>query len=255
MAGQPPRPYTARPPIAATPMSAPVRLDKYLAAMLHCSRGEAQQYIEGGWVSVDGIVVEEPQANITTQHVTLAPDAQLGVDDAATLLLHKPIGLTAAQALALASPATRSRLDPTDRRMLKRHFLHLSMPLPLEQEASGLLVLSQDRRVLRRLNEDAATIEQEFVVQVRGDLLPYGLHRLAHGLRHGSRTLPPCKVSWQNEDRLRFAIKQVQPGQLHDMCAQVGLEVIGLRRLRIGRIALGKLASGEWRYLPNSERF
>ncbi|PPU93549.1 rRNA pseudouridine synthase [Xanthomonas albilineans] len=236
-------------------MSAPIRLDKYLAAMLHCSRGEAQQYIEGGWVSVDGIVVEEPQANITTQHVTLAPDAQLGVDDAATLLLHKPIGLTAAQALALASPATRSRLDPTDRRMLKRHFLHLSMPLPLEQEASGLLVLSQDRRVLRRLNEDAATIEQEFVVQVRGDLLPYGLHRLAHGLRHGSRTLPPCKVSWQNEDRLRFAIKQVQPGQLHDMCAQVGLEVIGLRRLRIGRIALGKLASGEWRYLPNSERF
>ncbi|KAB7770618.1 MULTISPECIES: rRNA pseudouridine synthase [Xanthomonas] len=236
-------------------MSSPVRLDKHLAALLPCSRGEAQQYIEGGWVSVDGVVVEEPQTPITTQQVTLAPDAQLGPAQAVTLLLHKPAGMRAEDAMALATPGNRSALDASDMRVLKRHFLRLSLPLPLETEASGLLVLSQDRRVLRRLSEDAATLEQEFVVEVSGTLQPYGLHRLAHGLRHGQRTLPPCKVSWQSEQRLRFAIKHVQPGQLHDMCAQVGLEVTGLRRLRIGRIPLGKLAPGEWRYLPEGERF
>ena len=223
-------------------MSAPTRLDKYVAAMLPCSRSEAQQYIEGGWVSVDGVVVEEPQAAVTTQQVTLAADAQLGAVEPATLLLHKPAGLDLDAALALVTPDTRSALDRANVRVLKRHFLRLNAPLPLEEAASGLLVLSQDGRVLRRLTEDATSIEQEFVVEVRGELKPYG-------------SLPPCKVSWQNEDRLRFAIKHVQPGQLQAMCAEVGLEAISLRRLRVGRIPLGKLAAGEWRYLPGGERF
>ncbi|MET0549108.1 MAG: rRNA pseudouridine synthase [Xanthomonas sp.] len=236
-------------------MSAPTRLDKYVAAMLPCSRSEAQQYIEGGWVSVDGVVVEEPQAAVTTQQVTLAADAQLGAVEPATLLLHKPAGLDLEAALALVRPDTRSALDTTEVRVLKRHFLRLNAPLPLEPAASGLLVLSQDGRVLRRLTEDASAIEQEFVVEVRGELRPYGMLRLAHGLVYQQRSLPPCKVSWQNEDRLRFAIKHVQPGQLQAMCAEVGLDAIGLRRLRIGRIPLGKLAPGEWRYLPSGERF
>ncbi|MBN6151970.1 rRNA pseudouridine synthase [Xanthomonas sp. AmX2] len=237
-------------------MSAPVRLDKHLAALVQCSRSEAQQYIEGGWVQVDGEIVETPQTPVTaTQQVELLPGAHLGAVEPATLLLHKPAGLDTAAALALATPATHSSGDAFHTRVLKRHFLRLSVPMPLEAQASGLLVLSQDGRVLRRLNEDYASIEQEFVVEVAGELRPYGMIRLAHGLVYQQRTLPPCKVSWQNEDRLRFAIKNVQPGQLRYMCGEVGLDVVSVRRLRIGRVPLGKLAPGEWRYLPAGERF
>ncbi|PPU09136.1 rRNA pseudouridine synthase [Xanthomonas arboricola] len=236
-------------------MSDPIRLDKCVAALLGCSRGEAQQYIEGGWVSVDGGVVEEPQALATAAQVTLAENAVLEPAEPATLLLHKPAGMSAAAALALATPATRSGLDQLEMRVLKRHFLRLHAPLPLEDEASGLLVLSQDGRVLRRLNGDATSIEQEFLVEVRGELRPYGMARLAHGLVYHQRSLSPCKVSWQNEERLRFAIKHVQPGQLRYMCGEVGLEVVSIRRLRAGRVSLGKLAIGQWRYLPTGERF
>jgi 23S rRNA pseudouridine2604 synthase len=72
-------------------------------------------------------------------------------------------------------------------------------------------------------------------------------------------------VSWQNETRLRFAIKDVRNGQLRDMCAQVGLEVVSIRRLRIGRIPIGRttfkqgpegaMPPGQWRYLPVGEKF
>ncbi|MBZ3934558.1 RNA-binding protein, partial [Xanthomonas campestris pv. merremiae] len=158
-------------------------------------------------------------------------------------------------ALALATPATRSALDQSDLRVLKRHFLRLQAPLPLEDAASGLLILSQDGRVLRRLSADASAIEQEFLVEVQGELRPYGMARLAHGLVYQHRSLSPCKVSWQSEDRLWFAIKHVQPGQLRYMCGEVGLEVRSIRRLRVGRVSLGKLAIGEWRYLPVGERF
>ncbi|MCL1558304.1 rRNA pseudouridine synthase [Xanthomonas nasturtii] len=236
-------------------MSDPIRLDKCVAAVFGCSRGEAQQYIEGGWVSVDGVVVEEPQALATAAQVTLAENAVLAPAEPATLLLHKPAGVSADAALALATPATRSALDHSDTRVLKRHFLRLTAPLPLEDAANGLLVLSQDGRVLRRLSADASSIEQEFLVEVQGELRPYGMARLAHGLVYQQRSLSPCKVSWQNEERLRFAIKNMQPGQLRYMCGEVGLEVVSIRRLRVGRVSLGKLAIGEWRYLPAGERF
>ncbi|WP_349655800.1 rRNA pseudouridine synthase [Xanthomonas sp. 10-10] len=236
-------------------MSDPIRLDKCVAAQFGCSRGEAQQYIECGWVSVDGVVVEEPQALATAAQVALAPDAVLEPAEPATLLLHKPAGMTADAAMALANPASRSELDNAEVRVLKRHFLRLNAPLPLEDDASGLLVLSQDGRVLRRLTADAGSIEQEFLVEVRGELRPYGMARLAHGLVYQQRSLPPCKVSWQNEERLRFAIKHVQPGQLRSMCGEVGLDVVSIRRLRVGRVSLGKLAIGQWRYLPVGERF
>ena len=85
-------------------MSDPIRLDKHVAAVFGCSRGEAQQYIEGGWVSVDGVVVEEPQAPITGQQVSLAADAVLGQAKPATLLLNKPAGMSCEAAVALATP-------------------------------------------------------------------------------------------------------------------------------------------------------
>ncbi|KGM57777.1 RNA-binding protein S4 [Lysobacter arseniciresistens ZS79] len=234
---------------------APVRLDRHVADLLRCSRGEARQYIAGGWVRVDGRVVEDPQAPVTGQAVELDPDARLDPVEPATMLLHKPAGIATAATPALVGPGTRTGGDASGIRTLQRHFLHLAPLMPLDDEASGLLVLTQDGRVRRRLTEDYASIEQEFIVEVDGDLPPWGIPRLAHGLSFEGRRLPPCKVSWQNEVRLRFAIKDVRPGQLRHMCTEVGLGVVAIRRIRIGRVAMGRMPVGEWRHLPVGERF
>jgi 23S rRNA pseudouridine2604 synthase len=127
--------------------------------------------------------------------------------------------------------------------------------LPLPAQASGLCVFSQDFRVIRKLTEDAAFVEQELVADVKGTIAPDGLARLGHGLARGGRPLPPAKVSWQSETRLRFAVKGIDPDWIAWMCAQVGLELVALRRIRIGRIPMAGLPPGEWRYLPAGERF
>src|SRR5690606_6897586 len=215
---------------------------------------DAEQYIKCGWVSVDGQVVEDPAHQVTTETVVLDPDAQPGAVEPATILLHKPAGYDTISgpnpAAALVQPGNRWDGDPSGERLLQRHFRRLTPLRPLDAEASGLMVLTQDGRVWRRLGEDRDDIEQEFVVEVDGDIAPYGLQRLGHGLSYGGRPLRPCKVSWQSETRLRFAIKGVQGGQLRDMCAQVGLEVVSIRRLRIGKVPLAKMPVGRWRYLP-----
>jgi 23S rRNA pseudouridine2604 synthase len=239
-------------------MSEPERLAKRVAAITGCSRTEAEQYIEGGWVSVDGEVVEQPQHKVSDETVSVDPAARLQAAEPATLLLHKPVDVDAqdGQTLAaLATPASHWAGDGSGVRLLKRHFQRLTALMPLERDASGLLVLTQDGRVWRRLSEDADRIEQEFVVEVGGGIAADGLGRLCHGLSYRGRPLAPCKVSWQSETRLRFALKAPQSGQLREMCAKVGLEVLAIRRLRIGKVSLGKMPPGEWRYMPTAERF
>lgn len=237
-------------------MSDPVRLSKRLAELLPCSRREAELYIEGGWVSVDGQTVEEPQFKVQPgQDVVLLPGARAESQPPLTLILHKPAGVSVEQAQALLGAATRSADDASGQRLLKRHLQRLSTPLALESSASGLLVMTQNWGVIRKLTDDFSKIEQEYIVEVDGSLSEEQLKRLQFGLSYRGRPLTPCKVSWQSETRLRFALKAPQPGQLHHMCQAVGLQVQGIRRIRIGRLAMAKLPAGQWRYLGAHERF
>jgi len=177
----------------------------------------------------------------------------------ATILLHKPVGHDAIEgrkpARALVMPETRWAEDPSGIEVRDTHFIRLTPLVPLDNDASGLMVLTQDGRAWRRLTEDAAKIEHEYIVEVEGDIAPWGLIKLNHGLRFEGREIPPCKVSWQNEIRLRFAIKDPRPGQLRDMCKQVGLDVVAIRRIRIGKVPLAKMPVGTWRYFPVGEKF
>ena len=252
---------TLRGLVPPTPVEMPdhVRLAKRVADLARCSRVEAEQYIKGGWVSVDGRVVADPAHPVSGEVVALDPAAQLDTVEPATVLLHKPVGYETISgqraAAGLVQPESRWPDDPSGVHLLERHFHRLTPLVPLDAEASGLMVLTQDGRIWRRLTEDGDEIEQEFIVEVSGDIAPYGLRRLNHGLHYNGRPLRPCKVSWQNEVRLRFALKGVQGGQLRDMCAQVGLDVVAIRRIRIGKVPLAKMPAGMWRYLPVGERF
>lgn len=241
----------------ASVMIPPVRLAKRLAEMLPCSRREAELYIAGGWVMVDGLVVEEPQFMVSEQKIELHPDANLTAAAPVTILLHQPAdtGVNPSAALQLICPETRVENDPSGIRMLKQHFLRLTQYIPLERHASGMVIFTQDWRAARKLSDDAATLEQEYIVEVAGELAANGLKLLSHGLTWNGHVLPPGKVSWQNETRLRFALKGVQPGQIAHMCQSVGLQVIAMKRIRIGRVSMGKLPPGQWGYLMPDERF
>jgi len=237
-------------------MTAPVRLAKRLAATLPCSRHEAELYIAGGWVMLDGQVVEEPQFMVSNQKIELHPDASLTPIEPATILLHQPAdtGMNPNAALQLIRAETRSADDHSGIHMLKQHLLRLTQHIPLERNSSGMVIFTQDWRAARKLSDDAATLEQEYIVEVAGVLPSKGLKLLNHGLTFNGRALPPIKVSWQNETRLRFALKGVQPGQIAHMCLSVGLQVLAMKRIRIGRVSMGKLPPGQWRYLMPHER-
>ena len=221
-----------------------VRLAKRLAEERPCSRREAELYIEGGFVSVDGELVEEAGARVTMEQViTVADDATLLEIVPVTILMNKPAG--AAQPLHLLNAESLTRTAP-GQRFLKRHVTGQEQYLPLDAKTSGLTVFTQDFRVKRKLADEAAKMEQEIIVEVSGTISENGLQQL--------NTING-KVSWQNETRLRFAIKNPKPGLIERLCKDVGLTVVSMKRIRIGRIAMSSLPVGEWRYLQDHERF
>jgi 23S rRNA pseudouridine2604 synthase len=81
------------------------------------------------------------------------------------------------------------------------------------------------------------------------------LARLRHGLSLDGQALQPARVDWQNPEQLRFVLTEGKKRQIRRMCEQVGLHVVGLKRVRMGRVVLGKLPVGQWRYLAPHEKF
>jgi 23S rRNA pseudouridine2604 synthase len=256
------------------------RLAKRLAAQANCSRSQAEQYIEGGWVRVDGQVIESVGARVLAhQTIELDKNASLEALEEVTILMHKPVGFDSGEggnpALLLLDPAKQS-IDPNlaggaaaSTRFLQRHFTNLTPTTPLPNEASGLIVFTQDFRIARKLNDDADRVEQECMVQVDAkralqgplteDVIYQALDRLCHGLSFNGIPLPPIKVSiaqqTDTELWLRFAFKGIRPGQIPQMVERVGLRLLAIKRIRIGRVPMGDLAVGEWRYLPTYKRF
>lgn len=237
-------------------MTESIRLSKRLAEQIACSRTEAEQYIEGGWVQVDGMVVEEAGFRILPhQQVEVAPEASLEAILPVTILLNKRPGDDINTALRSIAADNMTAGDRSGLRFLKRHLVDLKIADPLELKAGGLLVFTQDWRMARKLIDDAAKVEHEYIAEVSGNIAPDGLALLNHGLSFNGRALAPVKVSWQNETRLRFALKGGKPFQITHACEQVGLHVVALKRIRIGRLPMAGLPEGQWRYLLGYERF
>ena len=252
-------------PASSAPLQDPdlPRLSKLMSERGMCSRREADAWITNGWVRVDGKVVD-------TLGTRVAQDARIEISDAArrdqgeqvTILLHKPVGYVSGQAedghppaITLIRPETRWQESPAPYEFKRGHLRGLAPAGRLDIDSTGLLVFTQDGRIARHLIGEDSHVEKEYLVRVQGTLDERGMALLNHGLSLDGKPLKPARVSWQNEDQLRFALREGRKRQIRRMCELVGLKVVGLKRIRIGSVALGKLPPGQWRYLLRGEKF
>ncbi|WP_235971332.1 pseudouridine synthase [Azohydromonas caseinilytica] len=253
---------------AAEPATAAqgVRLSKHLAEQGLVSRREADEWIEAGWVKVDGKMAVLGQRLMPGQVVEIDPAARESQAKRVTILLNKPIGYVSGQAEDGYEPASvlvtaenHWGEDPARIRFHPGHMRGLAPAGRLDIDSTGLLVLTQDGRVAKQLIGDETRVEKEYLVRVEyqhpGRLPDRDLELLRHGLELDGKPLKPAQVSWQNEDQLRFVLREGRKRQIRRMCEAVGLKVVGLKRVRIGSVVLGKLPPGQWRYLGEFERF
>jgi 23S rRNA pseudouridine2604 synthase len=266
---------------AAAPAAAPegtIRLNKRMAELGMCSRREGDEWIARGWVKVNGVVALMGQMVHAEDAITTQQSAKDSQQEKVTLLLHKPVGYVSGQAedghepaVVLIEAASRWRNDTSPRRFHWGQRSSLAPAGRLDIDSTGLLVLTQDGRIARQIIGETSNLEKEYLVRVSmvaGEMGQPSVNEnvqaqfpedqlalLRHGLSLDGHELKPAVVEWQNPEQLRFVLTEGKKRQIRRMCEQVGLHVVGLKRVRIGRIMLGNLPVGQWRYLAPGEVF
>jgi 23S rRNA pseudouridine2604 synthase len=232
-----------------------------------CSRREADEWIAKGWVKVDGQVIAELGSKVLPhQKITIERQAQAEQSRRVSVLINKPIGFVSGQAedgykpaVTLVRPENRWTEDKLPLQFSAAQLKSLVPAGRLDIDSTGLLILTQDGRIAKTLIGEDTSVEKEYLVRVKytkGAKLPeHELKRLNHGLTLDGKALLPAKVRWQNEDQLCFILREGKKRQIRRMCEMVGLQVLALKRVRIGRVKLGNLPMGQWRYLGADEKF
>ncbi len=249
----------------------PLRLSKRLSELGLCSRREADTFIAAGRVRVDGVVVDVLGTKVLrAQTVELDAAARRAQEAKATVIYNKPLGVVSGQAedgytaaidlLTADCRDPRCSAGPWGRGPLPNGWRRGLAPAGrLDIDSTGLLVLTADGRVARRLigSHQVADerAEKEYIVRVRGELDRRRHDLLRHGLELDGRLLERARIDILEPSRLRFVLREGRKRQIRRMCVAVGLDVLALRRIRIGNVRLADLAPGMWRFLRSDEQF
>lgn len=139
----------------------------------------------------------------------------------------------------------------------------------LDRDSEGLLLLTDDGQLIKRLTDPKHHIEKTYWVMVEGDPTPDRLTQLEQGIQLKEYRTLPAKVRLIPEPRLSPRPKPVTPHgptawieirlregkkrQIRHMTAAVGLFTLRLIRVAIGQIELNDLKPGTWRELTPQE--
>ena len=244
-----------------------VRLSKLMSERGLCSRREADEYIANGQVRVNGEIVSELGVKFTRDvRITLEAQALKQQKQLVTIIVNKPIGYVSGQpepgyepAIRLVNDRNQSSVKGQQRLLQRGDLQGIAVIGRLDIDSQGLLIFTQDGRLAKKVIGENSDVEKEYIVRVKymgpeGTLPPAKLKLLNHGLELDGEKLRPAKVEWINEDQLRFILREGKKRQIRRMCEMVGLEVRGLKRVRVGQLVLGDLPEGQWRFLEPDEK-
>ena len=240
-----------------------VRISKILSEQGECSRREADRYIEQGLVLLDGKVVSELGTRAyRSQKVELMKKASSIQASKVTVILNKPIGYIShldddkafIPAMSLITP-DNFYISKNTRQNSRFNSAGLAPAGRLDIDSSGLLILTQDGRIAKKIIGENTVIEKEYLVRIDRELNKDSIDLLNHGLILDGYRLKPAKVFWQNKDQLSFTLIEGRNRQIRRMCELVGAKVLGLKRVRIGNVRLGDIPIKRWRFLNSNENF
>lgn len=225
------------------------RLQKLLSAAGVCSRRAAEGYIEAGRVTVNGVTaVLGTKADPERDEVCLDGKPLPKPAEPVYLLLNKPRGYVTTlsdekgrRTVAELVKGCGARVYPVGR---------------LDLDSEGLLLLTNDGELARRLTHPSGEIEKTYHVWVRGPV-QRAAERLSQVRDLEGEPIRPARVETLRQEgetaKLAVTIRQGKNRQIRRMCAACGLEVTRLRRVREHTLELGNLLPGKWRSLTEEE--
>ena len=222
------------------------RINQYIASCGICSRREADRLIDAGRVFVNGTAATAGMRIRGTDEVTVDGKLLVGAQNKVVAAYYKPVGVT----------CTRS--DRHADRTLEEAFsfpVRLTYAGRLDRDSEGLLLMTNDGKLIDAMMKGSAGHEKEYIVRVKSRISDADLEHFRKGVRLKDLdvTTRPCKVERLGDYTFRIILTQGLNRQIRRMCKAVGNEVKKLKRVRVLTIELGALKPGEERIISGDE--
>ena len=220
-----------------------MRLNKYISETGICSRRQADQWIEQGRVSINGV-----PATLGTQ----VQDGDLvAVDDrpvqtaakSVYIALNKPVGITC---------TTERHIEGN----IIDYIGHAQRIFPigrLDKDSEGLILLTNNGDIVNELLRVENQHEKEYVVTVDHPITDEFLDGMSRGVRILGVMTQPARVRRIGQLTFSIVLTQGLNRQIRRMCAAFDYQVRRLQRVRVVNIDLRGIKVGQWRDLSLDE--
>jgi 23S rRNA pseudouridine2605 synthase len=223
------------------------RIAKVIARAGVCSRREAERLIAERRVSLDGVVLETPATTVPPGATIIVDGKPLPAAEPARLWrYHKPPGVITTARDPQGRPTVFERLPETLPRVLTIGRLDLT--------SEGLLLLTNDGEVKRRLELPATGWTRRYRVRVHGRVDPAALKTLARGTHVEGIDYGPIDAVLERQTGsnawVAVALKEGKNREVRHVLKHLGLTVNRLIRVAYGPFQLGQLPAGAVREVP-----
>lgn len=226
------------------------RLQKVIASTGYCSRRKAEELIQNGKVTVNGVKITELGTKVETNDIISINGVMLKREDKEYILLYKPRGVVTTTSdehnrkTVLDLIETEKRLYPVGR---------------LDYDTTGILVLTNDGELANLLMHPKNNIDKVYVAKIKGFMTKEEQVKLARGVMIDGVKTAPAKIRVRKYDKktntsiVEVTIHEGRNHQVKNMFAAIGHDTLKLKRERIAFLDLSGLKSGEYRYLNVKE--
>lgn len=222
------------------------RLNKYIASCGICSRRKADELIENGKVKVNDIVINNLGMQVSEDDVVKVEDKVISKEEKKVyIVLNKPKGYVT------TNNEQFNRKSVID---LIHEDVRVYPVGRLDMYTEGLLILTNDGEFSNKLMHPRNKIEKTYIVTTDTNVTKEQIEKLKTGVDIGDYVTKPAKVKIIGNDKVEIIISEGKNRQVRRMCESVGINLLNLRRTKVGKIELGTLQTGKYRYLTEEEK-
>lgn len=224
------------------------RLSKVLAAAGIASRRRAEELIFEGKVSVNGQVVKVPQTLVSLKSDDIRVEKRRLAKEERKLyfLLNKPKGYICSSARVGTKKIVLDLFQGVSERLFTVG--------RLDRDTTGLLIVTNDGHFANQVIHPSSNITKEYLVKTRNEPFFEQLKQISDGVEIDGTFVKPIKVRKVRKGTIKVVVKEGKKREVRLLVEQTGLEILELKRIRIGALSLGDIPEGTYRELSENEK-